>query len=149
MKLIQVRQFLLWVAAMVATVSSTQMDCFKPGSSISRPTAFNKCSIAVEKMAPDMRLARKPIRFSRNHDEGLKVPLDWRHGNCVILLDVLSDTDSDTATLFGLAIQANVLNNLCVIKEPHLGGSIILGKDRLLNLTILGASSARAAIDTS
>ncbi|KAL8779979.1 MAG: hypothetical protein Q9203_001163 [Teloschistes exilis] len=134
---------------MVATVSTTQMDCFKPESSTSRPTAFNRCSIAIEKMAPDMRLARQPIRFSRNDGEGIKVPTDWRHGNCVIYLDVLSDADSDTATLFGLAIQANVLNNLCVLKEPHLGGSIILGKDRLLNLTVLGASSPRAPIDTS
>lgn len=100
-------------------------------------------------MAPDMRLARKSIRFTRNDGEGFKVPESWRQGNCVVHLDVLSDTDSDTATLFGLAIQANVLNNLCVIKEPHLGGSIILGKDRLLNLTIMGASSPRAAIDTS
>ncbi|KAL8667324.1 MAG: hypothetical protein Q9202_000898 [Teloschistes flavicans] len=134
---------------MVATVSSTEIDCFRSESSTSQPTVFNRCSIAIEKMAPDIRLARKPQHFSRNDGEGYKVPADWRQGNCLVQLDVLSDDDSDTATLFGLAIQANVLNNLCVIKEPHLGGSLILGKDRRLNLTVLGASSPRAGIATS
>ncbi|KAL8870720.1 MAG: hypothetical protein Q9174_003302 [Haloplaca sp. 1 TL-2023] len=119
---------------------SADVHCFLPSETTSHPTAFNKCNIALNRMVPNMRTGRKPIAFSRSDTQGLKVPMRWPSGNCVIQIDVLEDGDTDVSTLYHLAVQASYLNTRCVMGPPHLGGEIVLGMERKLNLTVFGTS---------
>ena len=118
---------------------SADPHCFEPGQTTSRPTASNKCNIALNRMVPNMKTGRKPIAFSRSDSEGLKVPMRWSSGNCIVQVDVLKDGDTDISTLYHLAIQASYMNTLCVAQPPHLGGEMVLGMEKKLNLTVFGA----------
>ena len=92
-------------------------------------------------MLPDMSLAQKPILFSRKENHGYQVPRKWQRGNCIIMIDMHHDEDEDILSFLDLATAAGMVNIVCVAKPPHYGGTVSVGPNRVMNVTLYGALS--------
>ncbi|KAI4094014.1 MAG: hypothetical protein LQ348_005916 [Seirophora lacunosa] len=134
--------FVLFVAAVCPADATQELLCWKrkePTSTDFTPTVFKQCLNAIaDQVIVDAKMARVPQLFTRTPGKGFRVPHAWASGNCVIGIDVHSEGDEDTLRLYDIAVQATLLNIGCVARPPHYGGTILVGSQGVMNVTIMG-----------
>lgn len=108
------------------------------------PTVFKDCLDAIKKFLPDDKMAQVPLAFSREEGHGFRVPREWESGSCYVIIDVESATDVEVANFNEIAVQAALVNAMCVARPPHLGGTMALGVGGRLNVTLMGGLSSLA-----
>ena len=82
-----------------------------------------------------------PVTFGRKPDAGFQVPQTWSRGNCAIKIDVVAEEAEETTTFAAILKRGFDLTVDCVIKEPHLGGTSLIGKKKMLSVSISASES--------
>lgn len=85
-------------------------------------------------------MANVPLIFSRDRNRGFKVPRTWQSGGCVVRVDVISADEEEVSTMEDVFVQAGLINGNCVALHSHLGGTVALGAEEKMNVTVLGWS---------
>ncbi|KAI4269096.1 MAG: hypothetical protein L6R38_007594 [Xanthoria sp. 2 TBL-2021] len=133
---------LLLLADFIApTIAARDAVCWTqktPTSEKPIPTVFKACHDAIKIMFPDPKSGQKPILFSRKENHGYQVPKQWRRGNCVVRIDMHDDDAEDTLTFLDLATAAGKVNIVCVARPPHFGGSVAVGANQVMNVSVFG-----------
>ena len=116
------------------------MGCFGPAAAIKdpiAPTTFKECYELVKRLAHHDK-AEAAMIFSRKPGAGFRVPEHWVSGNCVLTIDMDSDNDEETLSFKDLAVDAGAVMVRCVMAPPHLGGTMLVGQRRSMNVTVFG-----------
>lgn len=95
-------------------------------------------------MMTTMQSIQKPILFSRNTGRGFPVPAVWRRGNCRVGIDVNNEDDEETTTFKDIARRAIYINIGCVAPPPHYGGTVFVGTEKVMNVTLSGLRSSHS-----
>ena len=59
-------------------------------------------------------------------------------GNCVLTIDMESDNAEEILSFKDLAVDAGTVMVRCVMNPPHLGGTLIVGRKKSMNVTVFG-----------
>ena len=84
-----------------------------------------------------------PMHFTRDGDQGYKVPHRWHKSSCTLLIDMLEEEDDDVFPL-GLVIQsASNIVRACVMEPgmPGLGGRNLIGPKEKMLLVVAGTKA--------
>ena len=57
------------------------------------------------------------------------------------MIDMHHDEDEDILSFLDLATAAGMVNIVCVAKPPHYGGTVSVGPNRVMQVTLYGALS--------
>ena len=101
------------------------------------PTTFKACYELVKRLVHHDK-AEAAMIFSRKPEAGFRVPEHWVSGNCVLTIDMDSDNDEETLSFKDLAVDAGTVMVRCVMNPPHLGGTILVGRRKSMNVTVFG-----------
>ena len=101
------------------------------------PTTFKVCYELVKGLVHHDK-AEAAMIFSRKPGAGFRVPEHWVSGNCVLTIDMDSDNDEETLSFKDLAVDAGMVMVRCVMNPPHLGGTILVGRRKSMNVTVFG-----------
>ncbi|CAF9926680.1 MAG: hypothetical protein HETSPECPRED_006392 [Heterodermia speciosa] len=101
------------------------------------PTTFKTCYEIVKRLVHHDK-AEAAMIFSRKPGAGFRVPENWVSGNCVFTIDMDSDTDEETLSFRELAVDAAAVMARCVMNPPHLGGTLLVGRRKSMNVTVFG-----------
>ncbi|KAL8807285.1 MAG: hypothetical protein Q9182_000790 [Xanthomendoza sp. 2 TL-2023] len=102
------------------------------------PTVFKACDDAIGSMLTNAQSSQKPIQFGRKPGLGYKVPAQWRRGNCQVKIDVHGEDDIEIASFIDIARQAILVNLFCVAPRPHYGGTKLVGRNQVMNVSLSG-----------
>ena len=115
--------------------------CFGPGSHEGLyPTNFGDCQKAMEQLVsmPDFSIR---FTFSRDERRGIKVPIRWRFGECLIFLSCLNEKDVDAFSYLDVTRTAYGVFRTCVdVQAPVLpwGGVDMVGRLKSFYVSIGG-----------
>ena len=110
------------------------------------PVTFRDCVSVINREIIKDHDPNKPLKFSKDpsvHPD-IQLPKYWvRDGvNCGIAVDLASESEGyDVTTLRDIKDAALAIAYECVIKPPHAGGFVELGRHRKLGVLISGARS--------
>lgn len=130
---------LLIIFTAIGLASSASPGCFQqspPGEPQANPTVFVDCINPI-KILVEYDKAHAPTLFSRKPGVGYQLPAYWVHRSCVVHVSIEEDKE-DTVPFFEIAQEAGVVNGACVVRPPHLGGTIRVGPKQVMNVSILG-----------
>lgn len=57
------------------------------------------------------------------------------------MIDMHHDEDEDILSFLELGTAAGMVNIVCVAKPPHYGGTVSVGRKRVMNVTLYGSLS--------
>ncbi|KAI4249229.1 MAG: hypothetical protein L6R40_000687 [Gallowayella cf. fulva] len=137
--MVPIRHLLLLLAAINWTYAAN-VGCWKqpnPPAKQYYTTIFKHCIDAIQDLAK-LDKAFAPILFSRKKGVGYKVPERWMEKTCFIVIDMHNDEDEEYVSFHEIAVEAGVIAGACVARPPHLGGTGRVGKNQLMNVTIVG-----------
>ena len=102
------------------------------------PTTFQACYQIVKFLVRHERIDL-PIDFSRRPGAGYLVPDQWSSDNCVVMIDVQSNDDIETASFSQISHEAGLVVLGCVVRPPHLGGSQWVGEKKVMKVSVFGS----------
>ncbi|KAI4093110.1 MAG: hypothetical protein LQ344_003093 [Seirophora lacunosa] len=126
--------------------------CWPPQPEI-RPAVFAKCRrLAEEIPTSTIYEPNLPLKFSSDPSQrpDIKLPAIWGNGDddCTVGLQFdLSRSGYDRTTLLDIRAAALAVAFFCVIRPPHLGGTVVVGweKHMVVNVLSLADDSASSA----
>ena len=131
---------LLSLSLFISPNLGDMIGCFAQEAAIRQPiapTTFKACYEIVKRLIHHDK-AEAAMIFSRKPWAGFRVPDHWVSGNCVLTIDMDSDNDEETLSFAKLAVDAGTVMVRCVMSPPHLGGTILVGQRRSMNVTVFG-----------
>ncbi|KAL8634344.1 MAG: hypothetical protein Q9228_008062 [Teloschistes exilis] len=108
------------------------------------PLIFKDCDIVIRNkilnehaFGPD-----QPLSFSRDRglNPDIKLPETWTSGagDCIVGVDIPSNVGGEEKTsLRDIVFAAQAVAVECVIKPPHLGGLLLVGWQKKMNVVIV------------
>ncbi|KAL8809465.1 MAG: hypothetical protein Q9223_005092 [Gallowayella weberi] len=102
------------------------------------PTVFKACDDAIGSLLTNAQSSQKPIQFGRRPGLGYQVPAEWKRGNCQVKIDVHDEDDIEIASFVDIARQAIYVNLYCVAPRPHYGGTKLVGRNQVMNVSLSG-----------
>ena len=137
--LILFSSFLVFSLA-VLTSPLAATGCFDP-SPLIRPAIFAECISVINLIPIIVRDPNLPLKFSEDPAQrpDIELPVFWRdHQNkCVVNVDIKDgQTGYDRSSLHDIAEWAKAVALECIIRPPHLGGSVTVGWHRKMSLTV-------------
>lgn len=142
---------LLILLAVVSWVNVATAGCFRqnpPGRPQLHPTTFIECLDIIKSLVKYDK-AYAPTLFSRRPGQGFQLPRHWIIGSCMMTLDMHSDDDEDSVSFYKIGVEAGVVNGACVARPPHLGGTIPVGPNQVINVTLYGLARREQILFTS
>ena len=106
------------------------------------PTAsYSDCIRAILQWSsvPDRN---KPITFSRDPRKGYQLPHKVPFDSCVLVIDTVTQTSVDMASVADLAREAGTLAKECVLKGDHTGGVAWVGAEGWIELILHGGTGS-------
>ncbi len=135
----------------VNTTTSIPDQCYepKPGR---LPTTFRDCQHAASQINPDHETKSftfgRPFSLLPNY---IELPKSYRHGTCIVYLDMAHDTDQDSLTLLEVGRGTLHLAQECIGQQAEsalrLGGIMSVGPRKLLYIVMFGRQDQVAAAD--
>ncbi|KAL9597121.1 MAG: hypothetical protein Q9219_005343 [cf. Caloplaca sp. 3 TL-2023] len=146
------RKVAKWIALLLLVANACRaapelVGCFDqiPPFPAPIPTVFKHCHDTIKyKMMLDSKLAMLPQHFSRTEGRGVTVPAYWQTGQCLIKIDMHTETDEDTLRFFDISVQASMINIYCVARPPHWGGTSLVGPKEVMNVTLYGVRDSHS-----
>lgn len=136
--------FVLSSLALFLSPAGGDIGCFAREAAFRQPvapTTFKECYELVKRLVHHDK-AEAAMIFSRKPGAGFRVPDHWVSGNCVLTIDMESDSDEEILSFKDLAVDAGAVMVRCVMSPPHLGGTVIVGRRRSMNVTVFGYRKA-------
>lgn len=135
----------------INTTASIPDQCYDPEPG-RLPTTFKDCHNAASQINPDQETKSftfgRPFSLAPNY---IKLPKSYRHGTCIVYLDMVHDTDRDSLTLSEVWRGTLHLAQECVGQQAEralrLGGIMSIGPRKLLHVVMFGRQNQVAAAD--
>lgn len=102
------------------------------------PAQINDCLQATQQILQRGSLTRAIIMARKLASGSFQLPQVFRHGTCVISVDVAQDEDIDRFPVLTVYKAALELSMNCVWESTHVGGKIFVGPKKLVYVQVFG-----------